>query len=215
MNHDGADVTALVAAALKGDQAAWNDLVHRYAPLVAAVLARCRLAGADADDVSQLVWLRLVEHLKDLREPRALPKWIVTTTRNESIRLINAGRRTTPFNPLTEQAGDLADLTDLADPATPDEPLMLAELRQALLEALAELPERQRAVLLLQFEEPEISYAEIGRRLGMRVGSIGPTRARAIEKLRASPALRELGTNSAVGKHQGGGQRDIAAIAGG
>jgi len=212
MNQDGADVTALVAAAIAGDQAAWNDLVHRYAPLVAAVLARCRLAGADADDVSQLVWLRLVEHLKDLREPRALPKWIVTTTRNESIRLINAGRRTTPFNPLTEHAGDLAEL---ADPATPDEPLLRAELRQALLGALAELPERQRALLLLQFEEPEISYAEIGRRLGMRIGSIGPTRARAIEKLRASLALQELGTNSAVGEHQGGGQRGITALAGG
>jgi RNA polymerase sigma factor (sigma-70 family) len=206
MNDDGADVTALVAAALDGDQAAWNDLVHRYAPLVASVLARYRLFGADGDDVSQVVWLRLVEHLKGLREPRALPKWIITTTRNECTRLINARRRTTPFNPLTEQG------FDLTDPATADGPVLRAERHQALLEALAELPARQRAVLLLLFEEPEISYAEVGRRLGMPIGSIGPLRVRAIEKLRASAALRAVGTNSIVREHQGGGQRDNAAI---
>jgi RNA polymerase sigma factor (sigma-70 family) len=206
MEDDGADVAALVTGALGGDHGAWNDLVHRYAPLVATVLARYRLYGADRDDVSQIVWLRLVEHLKDLRTPRALPKWIVTTTRNECLRCINASRRTTPFDPLTRLQ------SAVADGVAPDQWMVQEERRQLLLEALAELPERQRALLLLQFEDPDISYAGISRRLDMPIGSIGPTRARAIEKLRASPALQDLDIDKAVPEPQGGGPHDIAAI---
>ena len=70
MYDDEPDVTALVAAATAGDQAAWNELVERYAPLVLAVTRRCGLWGAEGQDVAQTVWLRLVEHLADLRTGR-------------------------------------------------------------------------------------------------------------------------------------------------
>ena len=87
------DLLELVAAAVSGDQAAWNSLVERFAPLVTSVIRRFRLTEGDADDVRQNTWLRLVEHLEGIREPRALPGWIVTTTRNEALRVLSARRR--------------------------------------------------------------------------------------------------------------------------
>ena len=78
---------ALVASAREGDQRAWNAIVERFLPLVCALVRRHRLSQADGDDVSQTVWLRLVEHLDALREPDALPGWISTTTRNECLRV--------------------------------------------------------------------------------------------------------------------------------
>src|SRR3954453_18526506 len=75
-------VPALVARAQSGDADAWNVLVNRYAPLVASVIRGFRVYGADADDVGQVVWLRLVEPLADLHEPNAIARWIVTITRH-------------------------------------------------------------------------------------------------------------------------------------
>src|SRR5687768_6246105 len=112
------DVTALVRAAGQGDQTAWADLVDRYAPLVASVVHGFRLPPHDAEDVLQTVWLRLVEHLGDLREPRALPMWIITTTRNECLRLLRRGQRSRPFDPLDERepAALAVEVVDLDEP---------------------------------------------------------------------------------------------------
>ncbi len=80
---DSSDVSRLVRASADGSTEAWSALVHRYAPLVMAVARSYQLTAADAQDVSQTVWLRLVEHLANLREPEALPGWLVTTTQRE------------------------------------------------------------------------------------------------------------------------------------
>jgi RNA polymerase sigma factor (sigma-70 family) len=181
---DAHDVTALVHAAEKGDEAAWNELIDRYAPLVMSVLARYRMFHGDAEDVSQIVWLRLVEHLGQLREPRALPMWIITTTRNECVRLARANRRTETVDPLTDMAAAAA-----VDERAVDERMLRAERSEALFEALAELSDEHRALLLLLIEDPPLPYAEIATRLDMPIGGIGPTRARALRKLRSSPAL--------------------------
>jgi len=204
MDEEPADVAALVASALEGDEAAWNDLVARYAPLVTAVLRGFRLFGTDAEDVTQIVWLRMVEHLGELREPRALPKWLVVTTRNECFRALRASGRIRPFDPLT------ADPDRTIDHATPDEPVLVAERWQAVLAAMAELSERQRTVLWILAEDPDISYSEINKRFGIPVGSIGPTRMRAIEKLRATPAIAALSEPEAGADDLGGGRSDIA-----
>jgi RNA polymerase sigma factor (sigma-70 family) len=185
-DDDESSVSQLVAAALQGDHTSWNRLVDRYTPLLLSVIRRHRLQGDDAEDVVQTVWLRLVEKLEGIREPEALPGWIITTARNECLHLIKARRFVSP--------------TDLEDrgwpegtgPSAVDSDLLEVERHEALLMALAELPERQRALLLLLIEDPPLSYEEIGRRLGVPVGSIGPTRARALARVRAYEAVQAL-----------------------
>src|SRR3954453_9588602 len=93
------EVEQLVEAARAGDAAAWDALVERSLPLVTAVIRRLRLSPADADDVNQTVWLRLVEHLDGLREPRALPGWLATTGRPEGLRVIKRRNRDLPVDP--------------------------------------------------------------------------------------------------------------------
>ncbi len=177
---------ALVSQAREGDQSAWNAIVGRYLPLVCGLARRYRLSEADGDDVCQTVWLRLVEKLGDIREPAALPGWIATTTRNECLRVIAGRKRMTPVDPV--ESSTLAGVTD--DLAGAD--LVAAEERQALRDGLASLPDDRRELLLILLTDPPIPYADISERLGIPVGSIGPTRARALEQLRNTPALRAL-----------------------
>src|SRR5689334_15003185 len=84
----------LVAGARRGERWAWDALVERYRPLVRAVASGYRLDRGDVEDVDQTVWLRLVENLDRIREPRALPRWLMTTAGNEALRLARAGQRT-------------------------------------------------------------------------------------------------------------------------
>ena len=154
-------------------QGAWNDLVDRFLPLVTGVIRKFRLPMSDADDVNQTVWLRLVEHLDDIREPRALPGWLVTTARNESLRIIRLRGRDTPTDPqsaIMERPDETPDM---------DADLLGDERAQALREGLEELPEGRRRLLLLLMADPPLSYDEISNKLGIPIGSIGPTRARA------------------------------------
>src|SRR3954462_14793229 len=93
------EVEELVDAARAGDAAAWDALVDRFLPLVTAVIRRLRLSAADADDVNQTVWLRLLEHLDRLREPRALPGWLATTARREGLRMLKRRGREVSVDP--------------------------------------------------------------------------------------------------------------------
>ena len=187
-------LATLVPAAREGDQGAWDAIVDRFLPLVGAIIRRHRLSEADGDDVSQTVWLRLVEHLDALREPDALPGWIRTTTRNECLRVIAARGRVRPVDP-QDGAGLDAVATDVAG-----DDLVAAERRQALREALAELPAARRdLLLLLLMADPPLAYEVISERLGIPIGSIGPTRARALEQLRRTRALRGLGPDPVGG----------------
>lgn len=182
---DDLPIGVLVTRAAAGDQDAWNDIVRRYAPLLVSVVRTFRLSAAESEDVAQTVWLRLVEHLDSLRDPRALPMWIITTAKRESLRLISAQHRVLPNDPQEptwfEGNGEAPDF---------DDDLLRVERHQALLAGLAELPRHQRQLLLLLLEDPPLSYAEIGRRSGLPIGSIGPTRARALQRLRATPSVR-------------------------
>jgi RNA polymerase sigma factor (sigma-70 family) len=183
---DEGSVSELVAAALDGDHSSWNRLVDRYTPLVLAIVRRHRLQGSDAEDVVQTVWLRLVEHLGGIRQPAALPGWIVTTARNECLHVIRGQKLVSPTD-LGEQGWP-----DGAGTPAVDRDLLEAERHEALLIALAELPDRQRDLLLLLIEDPPLSYEEISRRLGLPIGSIGPTRARSLSRLRGSSQLQAL-----------------------
>ncbi|MET0763909.1 MAG: sigma-70 family RNA polymerase sigma factor [Blastococcus sp.] len=179
-------VAGLVAAAINGDRASWNSLVDRYSPLVLSIVHRYRLQGGDAEDVVQTVWLRLVENLRGIRQPEALPGWIVTTARNECLHVLKGQRHVV-----------LADLAEEGEPEGTgahaiETHLLESERHEALLMALAELPERQRALLLLLIEDPPLSYEDISRRLDIPIGSIGPTRARALARVRAYQAVQAL-----------------------
>jgi RNA polymerase sigma factor (sigma-70 family) len=193
LHQDGTTVDELVEGARRGDQAAWNALVRRYSPLVLAVIRAYRLCEKDAEDVSQIVWLRLIEHLGRIREPRAAPKWIMTTARHEAQRVVGTVRRIVPMDPLAKTAPHLQ-----TNQAEVDADLLRAEQRQALRDGLAELPAAQRRMLLLFAADPPLSYRQISHELGIPVGSIGPLRARYLQRLRATAALRPFLDSSAA-----------------
>ena len=207
--RDDSPVSALVARARDGDQAAWNELVERYAPLVWSVCRRYRLSRADVDDVAQTVWLLLVEQLGNIREPAALPGWLATTTQRECLRVLRKASR-------YDSSGSPADGQAPGDRPGPviEQEILEAELRAALRAAFAGLPARCRQLLSMLLSDPPRSYAEISAAVPIAIGSIGPQRARCLDKLRRSPALAALvdvpvtgGQVSGAGASPAGGAR--------
>ena len=185
--RDDPHVVALVTRASGGDQGAWHELADRYAPLVYTICTRYRLSKPDIEDVGQNVWLLLVEQLGKLREPAALPGWLATTTARECLRVVTAASK-------AERLGTgLDDSVIFVDDAVIDEELLVAERNAALRAAFAELPPRCQQLLSMLLSDPPHSYADIHRELGIPVGSIGPQRARCLERMRRSSALAALG----------------------
>ena len=182
--RDDPSVIALVDRVCGGDQEAWNELIERYAPLVWSICIRYQLERQDIDDVGQSVWLLLVENIAGLRERAALPGWLATTTKHECLRVVRDGRRR------DRQAWPAEDQMppDLS-PTAIEQDIIEAELNAALRAAFAELSPSCHELLSLLISDPPPAYAEIGLKLGMPVGSIGPTRARCLERLRRSPHL--------------------------
>ena len=182
-----APVTDLVMRARDGDRQAWEAIVERYAPLVWSICRRYRLADADANDVGQSVWLQLVDQIGKIRDPAALPGWLATTTRRECSRIVRAAQRMQP-------PGYVLDVGNIADEraAIADDELLLAERHAALREALCYLPPACQQLIALLAEDPPLPYAQIGARLGIPVGSIGPSRSRCLDKLRRHPAIAAL-----------------------
>jgi RNA polymerase sigma factor (sigma-70 family) len=203
---DASEVSRLVRASASGSETAWNELVRRYSPLVMAVTRTYQLTADDAKDVSQTVWLRLVENLANLREPDALPGWLATTTQRECIRQLRQGRRVMPVDPHTDGALQLCETVD------PDTDILRAELHQALRDGLADLPERDQALLKLRAADPPKSYEEISQILGMPIGSIGPTLRRSLDRLRETSAMRAYLATPTTDEGKGGGQRVLARV---
>lgn len=168
----------LVRAAAQGDQAAWNALVERFAALVWSVPRAHRLNNADAADVSQTTWLRLVEHLGRLRDPDRVAGWLATTARNECLRVIRKAGRQIPTG--DDQDFDGINITDTA----PELPVLAAERDKELWHTFATLPPRCQTLLRLLMTDPPPAYDDIAAALDMPVGSIGPTRGRCLENLR-------------------------------
>ncbi len=188
-------VAALVAAARDGDESAWRALVDRFSPLAFGVVRAFGLSQADQEEVISTMWLRLVENLDRLREPRALPGWIKATTKNEALRVLNLRKRSFVHDPQdAEEEWQVEDSLEL------DERLLAAERHHALREAMESLAPRERALMQMFLVDPPLSYAEIGRRTGLPVGSIGPTRGRCLLKLRRSAALRPFDDDGESGR---------------
>jgi RNA polymerase sigma factor (sigma-70 family) len=178
------ELVALVRAGAAGDPVAVGRLVARFDRVLRGVTRAYRLSSWDADDVIQSTWLQFMQHGRELREPAAVSGWLATTARRESLRVLQRHVR--------EQLTDDPARGAPCDHAEPDSELLAAERRELLRGALAELPDRNRDLMRVLVARPELSYGEVGRMLAMPIGSIGPTRARSLDRLRRSSRLRAL-----------------------
>ena len=180
------DDAALVARCRRGEAAAWEALVHRYQRLVYAIVRRTGLDEHAAADVFQTVFARLVAHLPRIADPQRLQAWIVTTAKREVLLALRRGQRTVSMTRDDDADGEAAEW-DVADDAPLPEDA-LAELQQldGLRRALDRMDARCRDLLLMLFRDDsdKLPYEEVAQRLGLSVGSIGPTRARCLGKLR-------------------------------
>jgi RNA polymerase sigma factor (sigma-70 family) len=174
---------ALVEAAVGGDQRAWERLVAEFTPLIRGIARRHRLSNFDQDEVVQRTFLALVRYIGRLRDPLSIPGWIATTARRACIAVIGEGAREIPTAEVVPANAPQAD---------PAEGLLQAERREAVRSAAARMPPRQRAFLTALSIEPALSQRQIGERLGMPIGSIGPTRQRCLERMRRDPSVSLL-----------------------
>jgi RNA polymerase sigma factor (sigma-70 family) len=175
---DRSAIAALVTAAAAGDQHAWNGLVDKFAGTVWAIARGYRLNAADAADVSQTTWLRLVENLNRIEQPERVGAWLATTARREALRILRMAGRQIP------NGDDFEVLPDIATSVSPDRGLLAAERDRLVTGLVEQLPERSQLLLRLLSADSPLSYRDISEALSMPIGSIGPTRARALEQLR-------------------------------
>jgi RNA polymerase sigma factor (sigma-70 family) len=183
--RDYSVVADLVAGARNGDRQAWYALVERYASLIWSICRRYGISGPAAEDVAQHVWLHLVESLNNLRDPDALPGWISTTTRRECCRILRVQ------GPIADDTQVLENRPD-EQAETAEHELLRAERHATLREAFGRLPLPSQRLLALLTADPPVPYAEISARLGIPVGSIGPSRSRSLDRLRRDPAIVRL-----------------------
>jgi RNA polymerase sigma factor (sigma-70 family) len=187
-DHDGpvrdAGLCRLVTAAAAGDGDAMETLVRRYTPMVRAVAGSYRLGPADVDDVVQETWLRLLTHIGRLQEPAAIGGWLATTARREALRALQcATREVSCAEPPEPDAAPCRDIV---------EEVAGGERERALRAAIERLPLRPRTVLEALMSEAAEGYAAVARKLGVPVGSLGPTRARSLERLRDDERLMRV-----------------------
>lgn len=172
----------LVSACRRGDQLAWEKLVHRYQRLIYAIPRRAGLNEDEAAEIFQDVFTTLFEKLNDLEDPERLQAWLVTTTRRRTLRALS--RRPERLTKVDESGGtnEAEAVRDTAP--LPDEQLMILEEQHQIRTAVSMLDERcQTLVRLLFYQREPPSYAEVAKVLGIPEGSIGPTRARCLAKL--------------------------------
>jgi len=168
----------LISLCLKGDGAAWEALISRYRRLIYSVPVRFNFEPADSSDVFQAVCLKLLEHLHDIKDDRKISGWLVTTTTRQClhVKLLKTRETATEESELEEKAEVADNLEELK---------ILTEQEQSIRESVQELAPRCRDLIgLLYFDSKNPSYEDIGRQMDMPVPSIGPTRARCLEKLK-------------------------------
>ena len=175
---DANEVAGMVARAAAGDEKAWDVIVEDFSGLVWSVANGFRLGPADSAEIVQTTWLRLLENLAKIREPERLGGWLATTARHEALRMLRLRGREVVID--DEERFD----REPSDEPTPEDVLLVHDRDRLLWRAFARLPERCRTLLhLVVVVAPP--YAEVAAALDMPIGSIGPTRARCLERLRA------------------------------
>jgi RNA polymerase sigma factor (sigma-70 family) len=177
----------LLTLAKAGDKTAWSELVDRFSQMVWSIARSFRLDEATAKDVSQTVWLRLVENIDRIDDPERLPGWLATTCRREALRVQGLRDRVIP----TEFEYDIPD-------ERPSLESMLVEDEEAreVVAAFETISEDCRQLLRLLTTDPPLSYEEISELVDRPIGSLGPTRSRCIERLKAAISARISGGRS-------------------
>jgi RNA polymerase sigma factor (sigma-70 family) len=171
------EAAKLLQRAAKGDPAAWEEIMRRYSGLVVAKIRAFRLQDADAHDAVQTTWLRLAENLHRIQHPERLGGWLATTAARECLHILRQDKCT---QPLTD-----AMVNHTTDPAVnPEQRIIDAHTTQTLRTLIAELSPRRRRLLRALFADHPTSYAELSRATGIPLGSLGPTRNRALRQLR-------------------------------
>jgi RNA polymerase sigma factor (sigma-70 family) len=177
--------TRLVKECLSGNEVAWSKLIDKYKSLIYSIPVKYSLSQQEAADVFQSTCVELLVRLPELREPRALPKWLMQVAHHECYRVKRLNQRV-----VSRDAEP-----DLPEPETPsiaESLVQQTQEEQMLREAMTVLtPQCRRLVELLFFETPSRPYTEVAAELGLAVGSIGFTRQKCIERLRRQ--LEELG----------------------
>jgi len=174
----------LVTLCLRGDTQAWESLIVRYKRLIYSIAVKFRFSPADCADVFQAVCLKLIEHLQDLKDESKVSAWLITTTTRQCLHVRS--------HRIRESVTD----EEFAEPAAPgvnvEDIQVVAQARQNLRDAVDMLPERCRQLVRLLYFEPNTpTYEKVSKTLSIPVPSIGPTRARCLEKLRT--VLRRKG----------------------
>jgi RNA polymerase sigma factor (sigma-70 family) len=169
--------TELLHDAVEGDQSAWQELVRRFEPAVGAIVTAHRFQEADARDAAQRTWLQLLEHHHQIREPEALGGWLRTTAKRECLRIIEDQRRAHPVY-YTEDAEYPDSTVDV------EERVVEKEVTRQLRRLMQLLPARSLALMTSLFQDDPPGYAQLAHSTGIPIGSIGPTRARALSRLR-------------------------------
>jgi RNA polymerase sigma factor (sigma-70 family) len=183
----------LIGACLRGDHSAWNLLIERYGRLVYSIPRRYGLSEADADDVFANCWAAAFRHLEKLQDQSRLSSWLITTAHRECWRVSRQRKETAALDP------------HFADIGSPSEDCVAAWEQQHLVwQALDVLGQPCKDLLVALFLDPsEPNYQVVAARLGMKVGSIGATRARCFRKL--EKILVELGLDPAFDLPNGNG----------
>lgn len=177
----------VLRAAAAGDQQAWEQLVAHHGGMVWAIARGFRLGDADAGDAVQTTWLRLVENLDRIVDPTRLPGWLATTVRRECLHVLRRRTRERLVAPAPDSSDEPADHTPSALTG-----LLTAERDSLLWQAFATIPAASQQLLRMLTADPRPSYAEIGAALAMPIGSIGPSRRRALDHLRRAAAAHGL-----------------------
>jgi len=177
--------TLLVKECLAGSEEAWSLLIEKYKALIYSIPVKYGLPPQEAADVFQATCTELLARLPEIREPKALPKWLMQVAHHESYRWKRQGQR------VVSRDAD-QDLPEPESPPIAEHLVQQTQEEQILREAMASLtPQCRRLVELLFYEVPARPYTEVAKELGLAVGSIGFTRQRCIERLRRQ--LEDLG----------------------
>jgi RNA polymerase sigma factor (sigma-70 family) len=166
----------LLRSADSGDERAWTEIVQRYRGLVSAVVRSYRLQDADTHDAEQRTWLRLVEHRDAVRDPERLGGWLATTASRECLRILRESRAV-----VTDELDAVPDHDRAVEDMVVD-----ADTVSRLWTIVAALPPRGRTIMMELFSEDPRPYAEVARATGIPIGSLGPSRARLVDRVRRS-----------------------------